>query len=72
MNLVERLRADRFEYNGDLDLEAADRIEQLEAVLRECCETLVHCEGALDEVRGYPITYDMTIETIAKIEKILK
>lgn len=29
--LIERLRADRFEYNGDLDEEAADRIEALEA-----------------------------------------
>ena len=26
--LIERLRADRFEFNGDLDLEAADLIEQ--------------------------------------------
>ena len=48
------------------------KIEELESVLHECRETLVHCEGALDEVRGYPVTYDMTIEVLAKIEKILK
>ena len=29
MDIVERLRADRFEYNGDLDLQAADEIERL-------------------------------------------
>ena len=48
------------------------RIAELEAVLRECREALVHCEGVFDEVRGYPITYDLTIEAIAKIDEVLK
>ena len=30
MRLIERLRADRFEYSGDLDMEAADYIDELE------------------------------------------
>ena len=44
---------------------------ELEAVLRECLEALLHCEGVFDEVRGYPITYDLTIEAIAKIDEVL-
>ena len=48
------------------------RVAELEAVLRECREALVHCEGVLDEVRDYPITYDLTIEAITKIYEVLK
>lgn len=61
------------------DLDFLDSIEQktarvaeLEAVLRECREVLVHCAGVFDEVRGYPITYDLTIEAITKIYEVLK
>lgn len=48
------------------------RVAELEAVLRECREVLVHCAGVFDEVRGYPITYDLTIEAITKIYEVLK
>ena len=47
------------------------RVAELEAVLRECREVLVHCAGVFDEVRGYPITYDLTIEAITKIYEVL-
>ena len=48
------------------------RVAELEAVLRECREALVHCADVFDEVRGYPITYDLTIEAITKIYEVLK
>ena len=47
------------------------RVAELEAVLRECREALLHCEGVFDEVRGYPITYDLTIKATAKIDEVL-
>jgi hypothetical protein len=45
MDIVERLRADRFEYNGDLDLEAADEITRLR---EENAELLSACIRALN------------------------
>lgn len=59
-------------YAEPLYLNPDPRIAELEAVLRECREVLVHCAGVFDEVRGYPITYDLTIEAITKIYEVLK
>ena len=49
-----------------------DRTAELEAALKVARDALIDCEGALDECRGYPITYDTVIETIAKINEVLK
>ena len=58
--------------NKNIEIEQLrQRVQELEAVLRECLEALLHCEGVFDEVRGYPITYDLTIEAIAKIDEVL-
>lgn len=47
-------------------------VVDVETLLRECREALLHCEGVFDEVRGYPITYDLTIEATAKIDEVLE
>ena len=65
------LSCTRLPNQAELFLHPDPRVAELEAVLRECREALVHCEGVFDEVRGYPITYDLTIEAIAKIDEVL-
>ena len=40
--------------------------------LKMCKETLLSCEAALDECRGYPITYDEVIESLVEISEVLK
>ena len=48
------------------------RTAELEAALKVARDALNDCEGALDECRDYPITYDTIIETLAKINEVLK
>ena len=31
-------------------------------------EALTNCEGMIDELRGYPVTHDSIIETLAALE----
>ena len=49
-----------------------DRTAELEAALKVARDALNDCEGALDECRDYPITYDAILEALAKINKVLK
>ena len=48
------------------------RIAELEAALKVANDALNDCEGALDECRDYPITYDAILEALAKINEVLK
>ena len=48
-----------------------DRTAELEAALKVARDALNDCEGALDECRDYPITYNAIIEAIAKINEVL-
>ena len=48
-----------------------DRVAELEAALKVARDALNDCEGALDECRDYPITYDTILETLAKINEVL-
>lgn len=48
-----------------------DRTAELEAALKVARDALNDCEGALDECRDYPITYDTILETLAKINEVL-
>ena len=47
------------------------QLNEAEAALKVARDALIDCEGALDECRGYPITYDTVIEAIAKINEVL-
>lgn len=49
-----------------------DRTAELEAVLKVARDALNDCEGALDECRDYPITYNTILEALAKINEVLK
>ena len=40
--------------------------------LKMAREALLNCEGALDEIRGYPVTVDLVIEALAAIDKVLE
>ena len=46
-------------------------IGKCEKVLAVCKDALEHCEGAVDELHGYPITYDMLIEALMRVDEIL-
>lgn len=48
------------------------REQELISIIKVCKETLLDCEAALDECRGYPITYDEVIESLVKISEVLK
>jgi len=47
------------------------RVVELEAALMVAKAALNDCEGALDECRDYPITYDTILEALAKINEVL-
>lgn len=49
-----------------------DRTAELEAVLKVARDALNDCEGAMDECRDYPITYNTILEALAKINEVLK
>ena len=44
----------------------------LKSALKVARDALNDCEGALDECRDYPITYDTILEALAKINEVLK
>ena len=48
------------------------REQELISIIKVCKETLLDCEAALDECRGYPITYDEVIEPLVEISEVLK
>ena len=48
-----------------------DRTAELESALKVARDALNDCEGALDECRDYPITYDTILEALAKINEVL-
>ena len=43
----------------------------LKSALKVARDALNDCEGALDECRDYPITYDTILEALAKINEVL-
>ena len=55
------------QHNVELQLETI----ALKSALNVARYALNDCEGALDECRGYPITYDTVIEALAKINEVL-
>ena len=53
-------------------IEQARINETMKSALKVARDALNDCEGALDECRDYPITYDTILETLAKINEVLK
>lgn len=45
--------------------------ENQQAALILAKEALEHCEGVFDEVRGYPVTYDLVIEALVEVNKVI-
>lgn len=56
------------QHNVELQLETI----ALKSALNVARDALIDCEGALDECRDYPITYDTILEALAKINEVLK
>ena len=55
------------QHNVELQLETIT----LKSALNAARDALIDCEGALDECRDYPITYDTILEALAKINEVL-
>lgn len=56
------------QHNVELQLETI----ALKSALNVARDALIDCEGALDECRDYPITYDTILEALAKINEVLR
>ena len=57
-------------FDGDTNDLLLSKIAERDKVIELCYEALVGCEGALDECRDYPITYNDVITALAAVEQL--